>query len=146
VVVGAMLPAASQQDTTLALCDTNRSGYEKNVNTGKKGFSPGDGFVFSDPLLNRQSGNRAGRLVGQITFLRIFRQPQDVLFHAHVSIQFPKGKVTVFGHGKFRGLRNGFKLPITGGTGRYNGAGGNADIQSGKCRGKPGIRITLNVQ
>lgn len=147
VVIGAMVPAASQQGgpTTIRLCDQDRTGYERDVNVGRRGFSPGDSAVFIDRLLNPVTGDRAGRLVGKVVFVKLFRQPQDARFIADVTVSLPRGKISLYGTARFREFRRGAKVAVVGGTGAYNRVRGAALLQQGRCRGRSGIRLTLNL-
>lgn len=145
VVIGTMVPAASQQGGTITVCDQNRTGYNKDISVGKKGFSPGDFSVFTDKLLNPQTGRGAGRLVGRAVIVKVLRKPNDALFIADLTTYFPKGKITWYGPGKFRGFRTGLKLAITGGTGIYNQARGGVIVKDAMCRGRRGLRLTFNL-
>jgi hypothetical protein len=145
VVIGAMIPASSQEGGNITVCDQNRPGYNKDIDVGRNGFSPGDYSVFQDKLLNTQTGNGAGRLVGRLTFVKVFRKANDVLFIADITTQLRRGKISFYGAGRFGKFRTGLKLPVTGGTGAYSGAGGSVTGRNGKCDGKPGIRLTFNL-
>jgi hypothetical protein len=93
VVIGAIVPAASQQPgTRFTVCDRNRGGYSKDVDLGKKGFSAGDQSMEVDTLRRPKTGAKVGRLVVSGTFVRVFRKPQDALFIVNFTATFRNGK------------------------------------------------------
>jgi hypothetical protein len=145
IVIGAMIPASSQEGGTITVCDQDRRGFNKDIDVGKNGFSPGDYSVFRDKLLDTQTGNSAGGLVGRATFVKIFRKRNDGLFIADVTTHLRRGSITAYGTGKFRKFRTGLKFAITGGTGSYNQAQGAVLVKAGKCGGRPGVRLTFNL-
>jgi len=145
LVIGAMIPASSQEGQTITVCDQNREGYNKDINVGKKGFSAGDYSLFRDKLWDTETGNRSGRLMGRLTFVKVLRKANDVFFILDITTHLPGGEITVYGDGKFGGFRNGLKFAITGGTGSYNQAQGAVLAKFGRCDGKAGIRLTFNL-
>jgi hypothetical protein len=147
VVIGAMVPAASQQpETTFTLCDRNRGGYSKDIDVGKQGFSAGDYFVEVDTLRRPKSGAKVGRIVVKTTFVRVFRKQQDARFIVDFQATLPNGKITGYGSARFSSFqKGGSKFAITGGTGTYNEVRGGAIVRSGRCGGKAGVIITFNL-
>ncbi len=147
VVIGAMVPAASQQPgTTFTVCDRNRGGYNKDVDLGKRGFSPGDQFLETDTLRRPKSGDKVGKLVLRGSIVRIFPKQQDALFIVDVTTTFRNGKVSGYGYSRFSKFQGeGAKFAVVGGTGRYNNVRGAAVVKSGRCGGKPGTRITFDL-
>jgi hypothetical protein len=86
VVIGAMVPAASQQPgTTFTVCDRNRGGYNREIDVGRNGFSAGDGILEVDTLRRPKSGAKVGRLV-----VRVFRRQQDSLVVGDFTSTFRK--------------------------------------------------------
>jgi hypothetical protein len=147
VVIGAMVPAASQQPgTSFTLCDRNRGGYSKDIDVGKQGFSAGDYFVEVDTLRRPKSGAKVGRIVVKTTFVRVFRKQQDARFIADFQAAFPNGKITGYGSARFSSFQKGGSgFAITGGTGTYNEVRGGAIVRNGRCGGKAGVLITFNL-
>jgi hypothetical protein len=147
VVLGAMVPAASQQPgTTFTVCDRNRGGYNKDVDLGKKGFSAGDQFLEVDTLRRLKSGAKVGRLVVRGSFVRVFRKQQDALFIVDFTATLRNGKVSGYGYTRFSKFeREGGKFAIVGGTGSYNDVRGAVVVTGGRCGGKPGAHIRFNL-
>jgi hypothetical protein len=143
VVVGAVVPASSQQTEAFTLCDQNRTGYERNIDVGREDFSPGDLFLFTDKLQNPRTGKGAARLVGKATYVKVRRR--DALFIADITTIFPNGKISWYGSSWFESFRAGAKFVVTGGTGSYRGAQGSVIVENGRCRGKRGLRLTFNL-
>ena len=142
-----ILPAASQDTATetFAVCDQNRSGFNKDVNLGKRAFGAGDYSVFTDPLLNPSNGNKVGKGVGRLTLVRAVGQ-QDGIFILDATHVFGRGKVSTYGSGRFSQLRTGVTFPVIGGTGKYRAVRGTMTGTAGRCRGKSGIRITFRLR
>jgi hypothetical protein len=147
VVIGAMVPAASQQPrTTFTVCDRNRGGYNKEIDVGRNGFSAGDGILEVDTLRRPKSGAKVGRLVLRATVVRVFRRQQDSLVVGDFTATFRNGKITAYGHATFRKFQaEGAKFAITGGTGSYNDVRGVVVVRLGQCGGKLGTRSTFNL-
>jgi len=136
------MPAASQQGSrTIALCEPDRGGYDRFVDVGKKGFSPGDHALFVDRLYRRSNGTRWGKGVGSVTVVRT----KDGLWLVDYTMATKGGKISSDGFYRDSELRTGFKSPITGGTGAYDEARGTVALQRGKCKGGPGLRFTLQL-
>jgi hypothetical protein len=145
-VIGAMVPAASQQSTTtISGCEQLRTEYSRTIDERKKGFGVGDTVMFANKLLNPQTGNKMGRVAGKLIILKRFRKTEDVSFFGDLVVSLPKGKVTAFGNAKFGAIPKGVKFAVTGGTGIYNRAQGAAIVKATRCRGQGGIRFTLNL-
>jgi hypothetical protein len=145
LVVGGLVPAASQGATTLELCEKNGKGFEKNINEGRKGFSSGDWSVGAVPIYSRNSGNKIGREVSRFLLVKRIGK-RDGLGIVDVTANLPGGKLTIYGSFKFSAFRAGVTLPVTGGTGKYAGARGVAKAQPGKCGGKSGTHIDVTLQ
>ena len=88
------------------------------IDVGAQGFSLGDEVVFSGNL--RQSGERVGRLGIVCTFTSTARANR-VEAHCPGTATLPQGQITVQGLVVNRDLK---VLPITGGSGQYQGADG----------------------
>jgi len=88
------------------------------IDVGAHGFSLGDEVVFSGNL--RRSGQRVGRLGIVCTFTSTARANR-VEAHCPGTATLPEGQITVQGLVVNRNLR---VLPVTGGSGQYQGADG----------------------
>ena len=88
------------------------------VDNGAQGFSLGDDVVFSGTL--RQSGERVGR-VGVVCTFTSAAHAKRVAAQCPATADLPGGQITLQGLVFNRDLR---VLPITGGSGQYQGADG----------------------
>jgi hypothetical protein len=107
--------AHAKQDTTLITIADARSGIASPVDLGAPGDSPGDMFVFDQPLLNanRQPiGTNSGYCI---------RTLPGQFSECQWTLTMADGSITVAG----REAETGTSLiPIIGGTGAYQGASG----------------------
>jgi hypothetical protein len=148
IVIGAMVPALSQQEgtTTVAVCERFRTEYVKHIDVAKEGFSAGDSLLFANNLVTPQTGKARGRVVGKAVVIRRFPKREDASIISDFSFLFPKGKVSAYAaHKESDLLRRQVKFGITGGTGIYSRVRGSVVTEFGKCRGKRGARYTLNL-
>jgi hypothetical protein len=150
----AMLPASPAGGATsrLKVCDQNHPGYTAEVDTdGDDDFTPGDVELFQDKLLDPRTGRKAGRDVGRFTLVRRFGEEHSEEFDGLLLVDamffFPTGKISVYGSFKFSdfGQERGINLPITGGTGRYEGATGVLNVQQHGCDGKSGSVFRFHI-
>ena len=147
VLAVTLVPAQSAGGATqrFRLCDQNKPGYSKDVDTdGDGGFSPGDMSLGADKLLDPSTGMKAGRDAGAFTVLRNFSD-RDALISADFMFIMPNGKVMVNGVFKFSDLRSGFTVPVTGGTGHFAGMTGVVRINKHSCGGKNGNVFRFEV-
>jgi len=99
------------------------------VDLGTSGPSLGDQLVFSETLFRR------GREVGDSGVVCTVTEvvaPYDVLtFHCVGTLSLPKGQITLQGRIEVQGEDDPgpFTVAITGGTGAYRAAGGQARIR-----------------
>ena len=97
------------------------------IDVGKKGESIGDYIVFSDDVYYR--GKKAGYLDGTCTTTRIV----GTAFRTQclVTVSLPHGSLTSQGvlAAESEEDASGFTIAITGGTGRYSDAGGEAHVR-----------------
>jgi hypothetical protein len=130
LVVGAVSPAfgSSSGGSASASSDDANNGQTirviakfketAEIDVGAQGFSLGDEVVFSGNL--RQGGERVGRLGIVCTFTSTARANR-VEAHCPGTATLPQGQITVQGLVVNRDLK---VLPITGGSGQYQGADG----------------------
>jgi hypothetical protein len=128
------------------VCEQFRTEYFKQIDVAKEGFSAGDSILFANKVVNPQTGNRRGRVIGKAVIIRRFPKRDDGLIISDFSLIFPKGKVSAYAaHRESNLLRGRVKFGITGGTGIYSRVRGALVSEFGKCRGKRGARYTLNL-
>jgi hypothetical protein len=82
-------------------------------------ISAGDSFVFSGDV----SGEREGRLTG-VCHAADKGEPT-----CHATYTFDDGQITVAGVPDFSQEAETFQLPVTGGSGAYEGAGGQVTVR-----------------
>src|SRR5688500_19061909 len=71
---GMALPASSQGQggrTTITVFDPNKTNYSKDVNVGRKGFSPGDWNVSIEKMLDPDTCESAGRAIIRFTVVKL---------------------------------------------------------------------------
>lgn len=146
VVFASLVPASSQQAATktIAVCEVNNKGVNKNIDVGKHGFSAGDYSMFSLPGYSVASGKRMSTDVGRLTVVNLVGK-NNGRFIVDATLTFKAGKVSTYGPGLFSNFRKGINFPVTGGTGAYRQADGTVTAKNGACRGKPGTRLTLDL-
>jgi hypothetical protein len=128
-----LLPAASQQATTIRAYERDGTGFEKFINVNGKRKVAGDYVVEAHPLFRLGTKKRIGRDVVQLTIIR-GKGNQDALFRAAGTFQFAGGKVEAAGYSRFSSLEDGAAFTVTGGTGDYAGATGTLTVRSAKRR------------
>jgi hypothetical protein len=99
------------------------------LDLGTPGASLGDEFVFSETLFRR--GREVGVSGGVCTATSV-APPYDVLtFHCVATLSLRRGQITLQGLIELQGVDDPgpFTLAITGGTGAFFGAGGEAVIR-----------------
>ena len=103
--------------------------HNADIDVGDEGESLGDYFVFSDDLFMK--GRMVGTLEGQCTVTRIDEEARAFHQQCLVTAVLPKGQITVQGAVVFEedSGEDRFTLAVTGGTGRYSGAGGEVHVR-----------------
>jgi hypothetical protein len=127
---GASLAAADGKDKkTLRLIA--RESQSEFLDLGTPGPSLGDQFVFSEVLFRRGRGE-VGMSGGVCTVTEAL-PPYDVLtFQCVATLRLRRGQITLQGLIEVQGEDDPgpFKVAITGGTGAFSGAGGEAVVRS----------------
>jgi allene oxide cyclase-like protein len=125
VGVMSLAVAAPGQDTTLTL--TSKTVQFTELDLGKKGFSQGDQFVFTDQIF--QDGKRVGLLGGTCTLVYAVGSAPgpESRIQCVVTFDLANGQVTAQGLFAFVPPRNA-PFAITGGTGAYRDAGGQGTV------------------
>jgi hypothetical protein len=137
-----LTPASSQQSgtQTIRVCDQNRPGFSRDIDVGKEGGFSGDYNLFTDVLLDPQTGDKRGRDVGRLTFVK----RSNGSFIADATFTFPTGKVMVYGASRFANIQKA-RFAVTGGTGRFRNASGTLTLSPARCDGKRGLNLTLRL-
>lgn len=94
---------------------------EEFVDVGAEGFSLGDEFVFSTNL--RKGGEQVGRLGVVCTFTSLEHEEAECV----ATAWFRGGQIAV--QGLIAGEPERFVLPITGGSGKYEGTEGEVHVR-----------------
>jgi hypothetical protein len=124
LAIGAV-PAQSQGNrTTIEALDLDRDdrGFETDVN--RQGFSKGDSFGFTSPLLDPESRDRIGGLTAICTSVTVTRKSQKSVQLCHGTATFAAGQLAVTGRFKFAPETESAIFVVTGGTEDYEGAAG----------------------
>jgi hypothetical protein len=102
---------------------------EEFVDLGEPGPTLGDMFVFSEVL--RERGREVGTSGGVCTITEAVPPYTVVTFHCVATLSLRRGQITLQGLIEVQGEDDPgpFTVAITGGTGRYIGAGGEARIR-----------------
>jgi hypothetical protein len=94
---------------------------EEFLDLGAEGFSLGDEIVFSTNL--RKGGEQVGRLGVVCTFTSVENEEAECV----ATAWFRGGQIAV--QGLIAGEPQSFVLPITGGSGKYEGAEGEVHVR-----------------
>jgi hypothetical protein len=114
--------------------------FDPNIDVGAPGFSLGDMVVFSGNLLQR--GQQVGRIGVVCTFVST-QNADRVEAQCPTTSILPDGQITTQGTIVNRSLN--FTLPITGGSGRYQGAGGQVVSRDVSTPTQPQVELTFQL-
>jgi len=99
----------------------------EQVDLGKSGFGPGDELIEENPASDT-SGNAVGKLYTVVTMTSGKSMADAVgLIDCHVVLD--SGTILFNGSVALKDLGTGVTLPVVGGTGSYDGAGGSVRMQ-----------------
>jgi hypothetical protein len=115
--------------------------FDPNIDLGAPGFSLGDEVVFSGNLL--RNGQRVGRVGVVCTFVSV-ANPDRVEAQCPTTSILPGGQITTQGTIVNRSLN--FTLPITGGSGRYQGAEGQVVSRDISTPTQPQVELTFHLE
>jgi hypothetical protein len=154
LVVGAAIPAlgsSSQGAASTASGPTDQdqtirvtamfTEFDPNIDVGAPGLSLGDVVVFSGNLL--RNGEQAGRIGVICTFVSTANANRVEAMCPTTSI-LPGGQITTQGTIVNRSLN--FTLPVTGGSGRYQGAGGQVVSRDISTPTQPQVELTFQLE
>ena len=144
ILLVSLVPASSQQATkkTFTVCERDNSGFSKDIDVGRHGFSAGDYSVASTP--DYRAGHRVGTDISKMTVVhRIGKHDAKIIIDATLILR--NGKITAYGPARFTRFTKGVTFPVTGGSGHYRKARGTVRVVEGGCAGKSGIRLTFRV-
>lgn len=128
-----LLPASSQQASTIKVYERHGAGFTKFVNTGAKRKIAGDYIVESHPLYRTGTKKRVGRNINNITLIQAIGK-NNAKFRAAATFALGAGKIEAAGATTTSKLRKGAAFTITGGTGAHAGATGTLNVREGKRR------------
>ena len=115
--------------------------FDPNIDLGAPGFSLGDEVVFSGNLL--QNGKQVGRIGVVCTFVSTANADRVEAQCPTTSI-LPGGQITTQGTIVNRSLN--FTLPITGGSGQFQGAGGQVVSRDVSTPTQPQVELTFHLK
>jgi hypothetical protein len=150
LVVGAVSPALGSSQGAASTSSDNQqtirvlavfTEFDANIDVGAPGFSLGDEVVFSGNLL--RNGQQVGRVGVVCTFVSTANANRVEAQCPTTSI-LPGGQITTQGTIVNRSLN--FTLPITGGSGRYQGAGGQVVSRDISTPTQPQVELTFHLQ
>lgn len=124
--VGSQAPAERQ---TITLFDPRGSEYDKDIDAGKEGFSPGDEFLFIEKQLDPETCEKVGSLIGHGQVVQ-FLGDNDGRITIDVTLDLDGGKIMAYGAAKFSDFA-GTEPPfaVIGGTGTYRDASGEVSFE-----------------
>jgi hypothetical protein len=127
LVISMIMPAAAggndDRDTFRVVAITTEQAF---LDLGATDFGLGDEFIFHDDL--RKDGNKIGHNRGVCTVTSV-EEGTAGEFQCDVTFSFEKGQIATQGLAQPTGeFPDRFSFPITGGSGKYEGAGGEIDV------------------
>jgi hypothetical protein len=137
---GAASTASGHADETIRVLAVFTE-FDASIDVGAPGFSLGDEVVFSGNLL--RNGEQVGRVGVVCTFVSTANADRVEAQCPTTSI-LPGGQITTQGTIVNRSLN--FTLPITGGSGRYQGAGGQVVSRDGSTPTQPQVELTFHLE
>jgi hypothetical protein len=115
--------------------------FDASIDVGAPGFSLGDEVVFSGNLL--RNGEQVGRVGVVCTFVST-ANPDRVEAQCPTTSILPGGQITTQGTIVNRSLN--FTLPITGGSGQFQGAGGQVVSRDISTPTQPQVELTFHLE
>ncbi len=125
--IGPALATGDRSDVTIHLRSVTQQ--DVDLDLGEQGFGPGDQYVFASDLFRQDDGRPTGDDAGACTFARIDEAAGASVAHCVATLRLPRGQITLQGLVTFTEDLGSFDVAVTGGTGRYAGAGGTATVR-----------------
>jgi hypothetical protein len=149
LVVGAVSPALGSSSQGAASTSSDQTirviavftEFDPNIDVGAPGLSLGDEVVFSGNLL--RNSKQVGRVGVVCTFVSTANADRVEAQCPTTSI-LPGGQITTQGTIVNRSLN--FTLPITGGSGQYQGAGGQVVSRDISTPTQPQVELTFYLE
>ena len=131
VLVGTAMPVVSQQPAerqTLTFFDPNKTNFERFINEGKRGISPGDTILFVDAQFDTETCEKAGQLIGNLQIIKNVGT-ENAIFDGGFTLILGDGKIVAGGASKFSDFAGDAPVfAVTGGTGAYRDVSGEISI------------------
>ncbi|HYX79121.1 MAG TPA: hypothetical protein VE976_00795 [Actinomycetota bacterium] len=139
------LAAPSSAQTQIRVLD-HEGPYEKDLDLGKEGTSPGDLTLGSHALYDADDPTAiVGHDFERLTILRVRSGGEDLDFIYDSTLRFRGSDIVLYGEGRYSDIftSEGVTVPVTGGTGIYAGASGTATFTATQNEGETLITIDL---
>ena len=120
--------------------------YEKDVDLGKVGTSPGDVSFESHPLVDPSDGTTVvGRDFERVTIFKVLSGGRDLDFVYDSTLRLSGSDIVVYGEGRYSDIftPDGVTISVVGGTGVFEGASGTATVAATENDGEFLITIDL---
>jgi len=130
-IVGACADSSRADVSTKHLSIVGQDGRAttlEQVDLGKAGFGPGDEIIEENPATG-SSGRDIAKLYTIVT-MTSGKSMADAVGIIDCHVVFTDGSVLFNGSVALKDLGKGITLPVIGGTGSYDGAGGAVRMQS----------------
>jgi len=144
-VLVAWLAPASLAQTQIQVLD-HEGPYERFVDAGKPGLSPGDVILGTHQLFDAADPTTVvGRDFERLTVLRVRSGGEDFDFVYDSTLRFDDGDIVLYGEAKISDAftPGGATVAVTGGTGAYVGMNGAATIAATENEGEFLITVIL---
>jgi hypothetical protein len=137
-------------DKTLVIELTTLTAQEEDLDLGAPGPSVGDRFVFGEDVF--RGGHKVGILGGECIVVRFApdpvppgQDPASATLNCVATVRLPEGQVTLQGLVTFSEEAGpSFDIAITGGTGAYRTAHGQATVTEAEAEDAPDqLRLEL---
>ena len=148
-VVGGVLAACLATGSSASTGDTQiqvfkpDGPYEKFVDVGKAGFSPGDQILQWQALLDPADGSMVGRVVARVEIVK--HRGKDDLFILDGTAKLEGGSIVFYGAARVSQFETGIAFPVTGGSGIYEHASGKVTAVTDKVSGTSGVLLSFDL-
>ena len=149
VLVGTAMPVVSQQPAerqTLTFFDPNKTNYDRFLNEGKRGISPGDVIMFIEKQIDPETCENVGKLVGKLQIIKTIGT-EDAVYEGGFTLLLADGKITAAAAARFSEFEGTDPVfAVTGGTEAYRDASGDVAFEENVelCE-KKGDLITIDI-